>query len=98
MEREEKLKEFHDRKDTRLDVYLSLERTRLSVERTHLSYMRTVVSMLVAGITLYKIVPGWEGILTAGILLCSACYFYIRGKRVCRDTKNNLQYIEDEDD
>ncbi|MDD2971789.1 MAG: DUF202 domain-containing protein [Lachnospiraceae bacterium] len=96
---QELLQAFHDkRKDMTLNDYLSVERTKLSVERTHLSYMRTVVSMIVAGITLYKLVPGWEGAVTAGILLVSAIYFYIRGRKVCRETERNLQCVEDEDD
>lgn len=96
---QEKMKEFRDKRDEMtLNDYLSVERTRLSIERTHLSYMRTVVSMVVAGITLYKLVPGWEGMLTAGILLVSALYFYIRGKKVCKESDRNLRYVEDEDD
>lgn len=88
----EKLKEFEQNKDNMtLEEYLSLE-------RTHLSYMRTVVSMIVAGITLFKLVNGWEGLICAGILLLSATYFYIRGKKVCNSTKKHLRYIEDEDD
>ena len=95
----EKLKEFEQNKDNMtLEEYLSLERTHLSVERTHLSYMRTVVSMIVAGITLFKLVNGWEGLICTGILLLSATYFYIRGKKVCNSTKKHLRYIEDEDD
>ena len=96
---QEKIRAFRDRKDEMmLNDYLAVERTRLSIERTHLSYMRTVVSMVVAGITLYKLVPGWEGMLAAGILMVSAIYFYIRGKKVCNATDRNLRYIEDEDD
>lgn len=94
-----KRKVFQDKKEEMtINDYLSVERTRLSIERTHLSYMRTVVSMVVAGITLYKLVSGWEGILAATILMVSAIYFYIRGKKVCNETDRNLRYVEDEDD
>jgi len=96
---QEKIRAFRERKEEMtLNDYLSVERTRLSIERTHLSYMRTVVSMVVAGITLYKLVPGWEGMLAAGILMVSAIYFYIRGKKICSETDRNLRYVEDEDD
>lgn len=81
-----------------LEEYLSLERTHLSVERTHLSYMRTVISMIVAAITLFKILNGIEGIIVAVILLISALAFYIRGNRVCREVRRDLRHIEDEED
>lgn len=82
-----------------LNDYLALERTHLSVERTHLSYMRTVISMLVAAITLYKLLEGTvEGIAVAVILVISAAAFYIRGRKVCGKVRKNLKQIEDEDD
>lgn len=81
-----------------LNDYLAIDRTSLSIERTHLSYMRTVVSMVVAAITFIKILGGIEGVICALILLGSALYFYIRGKKVCSKISKNLKYVEDEDD
>ncbi|MEG1848402.1 MAG: DUF202 domain-containing protein [Lachnospiraceae bacterium] len=84
--------------EVNLNDYLAMERTHLSVERTHLSYMRTVISMIVAAITLYKILSGIEGIVVAVILMVSALVFYLRGQKVCKEVRRNLKEIEDEDD
>lgn len=92
-------KAYHENKEEiTLNDYLAMERTHLSVERTHLSYMRTVVSMVVAGITLFNLLSGWEGYACAGILAISAVYFWIRGRKVCKTANHNLRYFEDEDD
>ena len=61
--------------------HLAIDRTILANERTYLSYMRTVVSFIVAALTLYKLLEGIEGIITAIILCGSAVYLFIRGKR-----------------
>lgn len=87
-----------NKEEITLNDYLAMERTHLSVERTHLSYMRTVVSMIVAGITLLNLLSGWEGYACAGILIVSAAYFWIRGRKVCKAANDHLKYIEDEDD
>lgn len=90
---------FQDKQeDMTLMDYLSIDRTTLSIERTHLAYMRTVVSMIVAGITLFKILNGVEGYICAAILFLSAVYFYVRGRKICRNISKNLHVLEDEDD
>ena len=86
----------HRQSELTLDDYLALDRTTLSIERTHLSYMRTVISMIVAAITLWKILGGIEGYVCAGILLISSLYFGIRGRHICSRMRKNIAFGEDE--
>ena len=81
-----------------LGDYLAIDRTNLAVERTHLAYMRTVVTMVVAAITILRVLGGWEGWVCAIILIIFSIVFYIRGKRVCKEVTMNLKSLEDEDD
>ena len=74
--------------------HLAIDRTILANERTYLSYMRTVVSFIVAALTLYKLLEGIEGIITAIILCGSAVYLFIRGKRNYQKVSKDLNFEE----
>lgn len=86
-----------DDKKLSLSDALSVERTHLSNERTYLSYTRTAVSFIVAAISIYKLIPGAEGGISATILLVSALYFFVRGIKITRSVKNELEILDIED-
>ncbi|MGL4624619.1 MAG: DUF202 domain-containing protein, partial [Culicoidibacterales bacterium] len=67
-----------------------VERTILANERTHLAYMQTVISFLVAALTLYKVLGGIEGIIVALVLVSSAGYFFIRGRKTSQEVTKSL--------
>lgn len=73
---------------------LSIDRTILAIERTHLAYMRTVVSFIVAALTLFKLLGGIEGIIVASILLVSTVYFFLKGKKIYKESHSNLNFDE----
>lgn len=73
-----------------LNDYLAVERTILANERTHLAYMQTVISFLVAALTLFKLLGGIEGSVAALILVVSASYFFIRGRKTSQEVTKSL--------
>lgn len=83
-----------EEKELSLGDILSVERTRLSIERTYLSYTRTAVSFLAASISVYKLLQGIEGYISAVILLVSALYFFLRGRAVTQGIKRELQIFD----
>ncbi|CEH34310.1 DUF202 domain-containing protein [Romboutsia lituseburensis] len=83
----------NNHKDMTLRDYLAIDRTILANERTHLSYTRTVVSFLVAALTLYKLLGGIEGIIVALVLIISAIYFLVRGRKTYKDVSENLNLL-----
>lgn len=88
-----KYENYKNNKDSMiLRDHLAVDRTVLANERTYLSYMRTVVSLIVAAITLFKLLEGNEGRIVAVILTMSAIYFFIRGKRIYREVNKNLEF------